>query len=749
MNSDNRAMSLDALEIDWQQYWLILRRRWLPALGVVSSILLLAILYSFMQKPTYRSQGKLLLKVDRVASLTGVGTELGQFSPLTLQSSPLKTESEVIMSAPLLETVIAQMNLRDSRGRLLTAEDVTGRLDVKPVSGADVLLVSFEDQDPKIAAAFVNQLLNEYISNNIAMSRRQAVVAREVISGQLPKAESALENAVLALRNFKEQNGIVNLQEESKILVARNSELETEITRAKAELTDASSRLDALRARVGFNSAEAIELSALSQSPGVQQALKDFEEVKSQLAVERSRFEDRYPTVANLKRKEDALRSVLDQRIYEVLGRSRIVSTGDLQLGETRQALIQKLVDVEVSRLALIGRLGLLQSTHQVFQQRVNQLPRLELSERELQREVGVAQTAYEFLLKRFQEVQLVEQQNSGSASIMESALAATGSSSRKGAVILVLGVMLALFAALVTIIILEVIDRSVKTLKEARQLFTYPWLGSIPQLAKSAPLPAGSLDRPIPALPVRDLPRSPVSAAYRLLQANLKFANVEKEIKIIAVTSSVPREGKSTISANLAATIAQLGRRVLLIDTDLHHPQQHHIWNLTNAAGLTNVLVKQVPFPEAVNTVMVNLDVLTTGVIPPNPLTFLDSNRMQALISMARTKYDFVILDAPPLIVEAEALTLGKVTDGLLLVVRPGVLDYPSAKIAKELLQQSAQKMLGMVINCAVNESEFNRFNYYDNSRFGTVEKPLAETSKGIASLGSKLAGAARRKSS
>jgi polysaccharide biosynthesis transport protein len=749
MNSESRAVSLDALEIDLQQYWLILKRRWLPALSVFSCIMLLAILYGFLQKPTYRSQGKLLLKVDRVASLTGVGTELGQFSPLTMQSSPMKTESEVIMSAPLLEKVIAQMNLRDSQGKLLSPDDVRGRLEVKPVSGADVLVVSFEDRNPDISAGFVNQLLNEYIGNNISMSRRQAVVARQVISGQLPKAERALQDSVLSLRTYREQNEIVNLQEEAKILVARNSELETEITRTTAELLDTNSRLKALNEKVGFNSAEAIELSALSQSPGVQQALKDFKEVQSQLAVERSRFEDRYPTVANLKRKEEALRAVLNQRVSEVLGRSQIVSLGNLQLGETRQALIQKLVEAEVARLGLVGRLDLLQSTRQVYQQRVSILPRLELGERELLRELGTAQTTYEFLQKRFQEVQLVEQQNSGSASIIESAGVAGMPLSRKGLLIQALGLMLALLAALVTIIILEMIDRSVKTLKEARQLFNYPWLGSIPLLGKSVPLPARTLDRPTPALPVRDLPRSPVSAAYRLLQANLKFANVEKEIKTIAVTSSVPKEGKSTISANLAATIAQLGRRVLLIDADLHHPQQHHIWNLTNVNGLTNLLVKQVAFQDAIDTVMVNLDVLTTGVIPPNPLTFLDSNRMQALIAMARQKYDFVILDAPPLIVEAEALTLGKVTDGLLLVVRPGVLDYPSAKMAKELLQQSAQKMLGMVINGAVSENEFNRFSYYDNGRFGAAEKPLAKDGTSLGSLGAKLTAGARRKNS
>jgi polysaccharide biosynthesis transport protein len=744
MKSEIRAVSLDALEIDPQQYWLVLKRRWLPTLSVFISIVLLALFFSSIQKPSYRAQGKLRLKVDRVASLTGVGTELGQFSPLTLQSSPLKTEAEVLTSASLLEKVIAQMHLRDNTGKPLSPEAVRNRLEVKPIAGADVLQVGFEDQNPAVTATFVNQLLNEYISQNVAMSRKQAVVAREVLANQLPKTESLLRNADLALRRYREQNTITNLQEESKVLVARRSELETQITQANAELADTSSRLASLQRSVGFSSTEAIEFSSLSQSQGVQQALKDFAEVQSQLAIERSRFEDRYPTVANLKRKEDALRTVLNQRINEMLGRSRVISLSNLQLGETRQGLIQKLVDTEVARLGLASRLSLLQNTRQIYDQRAMILPKLEQGERELQRQLGAAQATYEMLLKRFQELQLVEQQNNGSADIIEFAATPSDPVLRKKILTLALGCMAALVTALATLIILEMIDRSVKTLKEARQLFKYPWMGSIPHSGKRAFLSNQTLDRPTPELPVRDLPRSPVSAAYRLLQANLKFSNVDKEVKTIAVTSSVPKEGKSTISANLAATIAQLGRRVLLIDADLHRPQQHHIWNLTNAVGLSNVIVRQVEFSDAINTVMVNLDVLTTGVIPPNPLAFLDSNPMQAIIEFARKNYDFVILDAPPLNFEAEALTLGKISDGVLMVVRPGVLDYPSAKLAKELLQQSAQDVLGMVINCAVNESEFNRFDYYDNSRFVADNKlPSQDTS----ALNDKWAVVARRK--
>ncbi|OYD90250.1 lipopolysaccharide biosynthesis protein [Nostoc sp. 'Peltigera membranacea cyanobiont' 210A] len=713
MKTKARAVSLDSLEIDLQQYWLILKRRWFPTISVFSFVLMLSMLFASLQKPVYRAQGKLLLKVDRIASLTGVGTGLEEFSPLTLQSSPMKTESEVLLSTPLLEQVITQLQLKEQNGNLLKPEALQGRLEVKQIPGADVLQLSFNESNPQTAAAVVNQLMQAYINNNILTSRKQAAAARRVIAEQLPRSENTVQRANRELRNFKERNGITNLEEESKALVASAAQLENEITKAQTQLADANSRLASLQDKVGLSSDAAIAVSSLSQSLGVQQALKEFQEVQSQLAVARSVYQEQSPIIVNLKEKEAALQAILQGRTSEILGRSN-VSNRKLQIGTIEQELIQKFVNTEVERLGLTSQVKVLSNTRELYQRRSRLLPKLEQGQRDLQQRLDAAQSSYETLLKKFQEVQVVEQQNMGNASIVEMASVPESPEAKKKTLTQLLGGLLATLAALITMMVLEISDRSVKSIKEARQLFNHPWLGSIPHFGKYTIPHSKNACWSTPTLPVRDFPRSPVSSAYRLLQANLKFLDVEKELKTLVVTSSVPKEGKSTISANLAATIAQLGRRVLLIDTDLHHPQQHHIWNLTNAVGLTNVIVKQINFADAVNKVMENLDVLTSGVIPPNPLAILDSKPMKALVASAAQQYDFVILDGSPLIVEAEALTLGKMTDGILLVVRPGVLDFGSANTAKELLQQSAQTILGIVVNCAASETEYNRFTYY-----------------------------------
>lgn len=192
------------------------------------------------------------------------------------------------------------------------------------------------------------------------------------------------------------------------------------------------------------------------------------------------------------------------------------------------------------------------------------------------------------------------------------------------------------------------------------------------------------------------------------MLQANLKFTALDKAPKVIVVTSSIPKEGKSTISANLAAATAELGRRVLLVDADMRHPMQHHIWGLNNVAGLSNVLVGQAQFePTVASRVMANLDILTAGVIPPNPMALLDSKRMASLIEYFGENYDFVIIDAPPLVYAADALTLGQMSDGVLFVARPGVLNSTSAEASRELLERSSQKVLGLVVNSLILENE------------------------------------------
>ncbi len=166
--------------------------------------------------------------------------------------------------------------------------------------------------------------------------------------------------------------------------------------------------------------------------------------------------------------------------------------------------------------------------------------------------------------------------------------------------------------------------------------------------------------------------------------------------------------------------------------------PSQHHLWQITNSAGLSEVLVGEAEFKTAVCNVIDNLDVLTAGVRPPNPLALLDSKRMASLIQDFSEKYDFVIIDAPPLLLAADALTLSHMTDGILLVARPGVVDSNSANHAKEMLERSGHNVLGLLVNGIEEKNEFSHkyhTNEYLPSDKAIVENRIQTTRDGVLS--------------
>ncbi|MBW4670969.1 MAG: polysaccharide biosynthesis tyrosine autokinase [Cyanomargarita calcarea GSE-NOS-MK-12-04C] len=705
----------ETIDIDFQKIWCVIKRRWLPAVGVFISSVAVFVVLASLQKAGYEAAGKILVKkINQTSALTGLGEQVGQLEGLDIKSSPISTEIEVMRSIPLLEKTIAILNLKDKKGVPITAENFSKIIGFKAIPSTDVIQLSYSSKDSQEAVAVVNILMKLYVENNVLSNRAAATAASEFIAKELSRIKANVHNSDVALRNFKEKNKLVSLDEESRSLVTNIQGLESKITETQAALAEAKTRSINLQQRVGMNSQKATDIDSLNRSTGVQKILEEYQQVESLLAVQQTRFLDSHPSIENLKKKRDALRFVLQQRVSKVIGNREIVTAENLQTGQITQQLTASLVQSEVERLALSSRLEQLSQTVTIYKQRISNLPQLEQQQRELERQAVVSQSTYETLLKKLQEVRITENQNVGNARIIETASVSKKSVTVQKISLIFLGSFLGIFLATMTIVILEIRDTSIKRLKEVKELFGYTLLGVIPSLSKKAISRRKDMEWTIPELPVRDAPRLPIAQAYQILQANLKFTSSDNPLRAIAITSSVPKEGKSTVSANLAAVMAQLGRKVLLVDADMHHSLQHHIWNFTNTAGLSDVIVGEAEFNTTVKEVMPNLHILTAGVIPPNPLALLDSKRMAALIEHFSTIYDFVIIDTPPLALGADALTLGRIMDGVLLVVRPGVVTFASATAAKESLERSGQNVLGLVVNGVIVENEPDSYFYY-----------------------------------
>ncbi len=220
--------------------------------------------------------------------------------------------------------------------------------------------------------------------------------------------------------------------------------------------------------------------------------------------------------------------------------------------------------------------------------------------------------------------------------------------------------------------------------------------------------------------------PKSLITEAYKVLRTNVMYSGIDKRLKAIVVTSSVPMEGKTTTIVNLAVTFAQAGNKVLLIDSDLRKPKIHRIFMLSNNSGLTNLIANHDDHCKYIRSCDVpNLDILPCGTIPPNPSELLSSNTMKQFIQEIGEHYDLVLLDAPPVGSVTDAAIISTFVDGTILVANSGRVEIGAIKRSKELLDKVGAKIIGVVLNKLKKHASDNYY-YYQNDYYtkGTKEK-------------------------
>jgi capsular exopolysaccharide synthesis family protein len=294
----------------------------------------------------------------------------------------------------------------------------------------------------------------------------------------------------------------------------------------------------------------------------------------------------------------------------------------------------------------------------------------------------------------------------------------------------LTMGLGLGLMMGLGFVFLIEYMDRTLKTPDEVERRLQLPNLAVIPDVnaskggrggaygygygygygrsrkkgsGKGGVLPGYPKDpggqESIELLP-HQYPRLSVSEAYRALRTALLLATAA-ELKIVSLTSAGPGEGKSATSTNLAVVMAQLGKRVLLIDGDLRKPRLHEVFGISNRAGLVNILASgEDPNRVTVAASVPNLLVIPSGPIPPNPSELLSSDRMREFLRRARAQFDFVIIDTPPVLAVTDATVIGSLSDGVVLCLRAGKVLREDAKTCRDRLLMNEVKILGTVLN-------------------------------------------------
>jgi capsular exopolysaccharide synthesis family protein len=707
--------SKEAIDLNLSHYLLAVKRHWVPAMSIFAFTFGLSIFAAQFLKPSYKAEGRLLFKNSTFklvgSTLTSGASEgeSGDLRPLVATQNPIVTQMEVIASRPLLQRTIDRLKLTDGNKPMDPAAIQAG-LTAKIVGGSDIVQIDYKNRNPEAAARIVNTLMAVYLENDIDTSRSEAEAARKFMDKQLPQTQVAVNNAEVALRKFKQQHNIVDLAEEARSAIKNIGELETNINNTQAQLAESNAQKTELRTKVNLNSQEAISISAISQSTAVQGILTQLQEVERQLATESSRFSNDNPIIISLKEKQSKLKTLLTRQIQTTIGTQSPVPQGLLQISVLKQSLIGELLKAEVQHTGLVKKLSSLQNSRVAYQKRVGEIPQLVQSQRQLERQQEVSQSTYQNLLKKVQELQLAKNKNISSARIIASAIVPEKPDAGMKPVVGGLGLLLGSLLGTSAIAYLELRDRSLKTIKEIERAFGYTLLGVIPANKKLKQRTGNR--HPVATtleVAVRDTPQSLTSEMSRTIQANLRFINADRSLTTLAITSTVANEGKSKVAANLAAAIAGLGQRVLLIDADLRVPTQHKFWKLPLKKGLSELVSgkSKFKFQQVSWTVMENLDVITAGSKPANSLFCLESPQMKLLIQEASDLYDFVIIDTPPLLVAPDALTVGQISDGILLVARPGIIDTNSATAAREKLAMSRCEVLGVIVNGAIQQYE------------------------------------------
>ncbi len=316
-------------------------------------------------------------------------------------------------------------------------------------------------------------------------------------------------------------------------------------------------------------------------------------------------------------------------------------------------------------------------------------------------------QQIYANLVVSYEQVRTTEAQTLSNVVQVEQAIVPTGPIKPKTMQNTFLAAAVGLMLVVGGIFASDALDDTVKSPDEINRQLRLPIMGTISRYAEPED---GQLI-------TRAQPRSPVAESFRALRTNVQYASVDHPLHSIIVTSPAPGDGKTTTTANLATIIAQGGRRVTIIDADLHRPRVHHVFKIESRPGLSALFIKP--------TVRLNgsfqatsserLHVIAAGELPPNPSELLGTNRMREILDATLEQSDMVFIDTPPVLSVTDAVVLAPIVDGVLIVVRPGVTKMNALKYAVEQLRYVGANVVGIVLNSVDNQS--SRYGYYYKS--------------------------------
>jgi capsular exopolysaccharide synthesis family protein len=700
--SDEAANGLHLLD-----YLAVVLQRWPVALGIFLFVSILSVLFIWTRTPRYTATSRLLVERQAV-NLTSMQDVFDSGRVNIAQADIMQTQIQLILSAPVMEAVL-QTPLLAGNPEFIDAKNpvkkLTKLVKAAPARAGYVLDVSVEHENPVLAAGIVNAVVDAYLENNRA--RRLGVADGGIAELRRKAAElrQRLDAETAALQSFMASNRMVSFEDAQNIVVDRLKGLNKNLMAAEPLRMQAESRYTTARAIL--ESGVAVEtIPGVMENPRVISLKAELSKIEQQYSDQKDRFGPEHQKIKSLVSQMDTLRTQLAMEAANIVAGLR---------GKYEQALNEE---------------NMLREELAKQEEEVLRFNELSARYDMLRRSRDSLQEAYDTIIHRIDELDVSQLSGNGdNVFVISRAEVPQEKSWPVRSKMLLIGFFFGALLAVAFCFFLDYMDTSIKNDADVHAYIGRNVIGGIPAIADEAEDGDGKTDD----LFATSHPRSQFAEAFRTIRTALAFTSADAPLTALTVTSVFPSEGKSLVAINLAIAYANIGKRTLLVDTDLRKPRLQHVFSAPSRAGISDLLAAGASLrlkDAIVRTPVDNLSFLPAGTLPPNPVELLDSVRFQQLLGELRQSFDMIIFDAPPALNMVDAIVMAKQTDGLVLVAKAFSTNKFAARQLAQQLDAANIPILGVLLNNVEAPTEGYHSYYYSSygyHRYYQYETPAA----------------------
>lgn len=712
-------------------YLEVLRKRKWHLLFFLVAVVGLVTFYTLRQTKIYRATATLQIdpQAPRVLGRqVEAVTDLGTGSHWSNQEF-YETQYHILRSHEVAARVTALHSLGSNRAFLGVPEDAevfepvddetaAGMLReiivVEPVKDSRLVRVSVDHRDPALGRLLANALADAYVEYNRDVALESTVNARDWLFRQAEAWAKTLREAEQRVVDFMKANNLLSVSlEDQRNQIANEMDWVAErLAQTRFHRYHLEAKRAQIDAQIRRHGASGVSISEILDS-GVIQAMKAklFEKSLEQLALDADLLEN-HPLSRRMADEVSTIRRGIKSEVETIL---RAIET-DHGATVTYEQELQDRIDL--------------------LQAQALELGSKEMQHAQFRREKDNAEKIYNLIQQRSEETNLAtELSQVNNARVLDAALEPTAPILPRVKLNLALAIVIGLLGGIGLAFLLEALDTSVKTQEDVEKEIGVAFLGIIPTLAHGGTSTARSRRarrrrRRQPDvrgehidLFCHDHPKSAAAECCRSIRTNILFMSPDRPPRKLLVTSASPREGKTTVAASLAITMAQSGSRVLLVDTDMRKPRVHRAFGIDSDEGLSTAVLGTRKVEELIRPSQVpGLDVLPCGPIPPNPAELIHTERFREVVAQLDRLYDRVVFDSPPVMAVTDPVVLSRLTDGVVLVVKSLVTNRRAARHAVKQLRDVGANMLGAVLNdLDLENREYGYYHYYYYRKYGT----------------------------